>query len=212
MRGAHQRLDGLGVDLAARIHGRDLELRAGLLAQDLPGHDVGVVLEMGDEHLIAGLEQGPRIALRDQIDRFGRAAHEDDLVARARIDEPHQPVARPLIQRRRLLAQGMHAAMNVGVVMAFVVIDRIDDRIRTLRGGAVVQVSERFAVHHAGQHRKFAAHGQHVEGWMLIEHGNVLHRNFRSTCESGNWAISAFSMAARAEGTDMPVSTSARNA
>ena len=91
VRGAHQGLDRLGMHLAARIHRRDHELRAGLLAQHLPGHDVGVVLEIGDEHLIARLAASERaIALRDQIDGLGRAAHEDDLVARARIDEAHQ--------------------------------------------------------------------------------------------------------------------------
>ena len=50
--GAHQRLDRLGVHLAARIHRGDHQSRAGLLAQNLPGHDVRVVLEMRDEHLI----------------------------------------------------------------------------------------------------------------------------------------------------------------
>ena len=170
------------------------------------------MLEVGDEHFIACLEEGPRIALRNQIDRFGGAAYEDDFVTRARIDEPHQAVARPFIEGGRLLAQGMHTAVNVGVVVALIVIDRADDRIWPLRRGAVVQISDRFAVHQAREHRKLAAHGEHVEGGNRIEYGNVLHRKFRSTCESGSWVIKALSMALRAEPTDMSVSTSARNA
>ena len=94
---AEQRLDRFDVHLAVRVHGRNPEPRAGLFADDLPWNDVGMMLEVGDEHLVAGHQQRPRIALRDQIDRFGRAAHENDLVARARIDEPHQPVARSLV-------------------------------------------------------------------------------------------------------------------
>ena len=52
-----RRLDRLGMHLAARIHRRHHQLRAGLLAEHLPGHDVRMVLEMRDEHLIARLEQ-----------------------------------------------------------------------------------------------------------------------------------------------------------
>ena len=118
VRGAHQSLDCLGVHLAARIHGRHHELRAGLLAQHLPGHDVRVMLEMGNEHLIARLEQGTSIALRDQIDGLGRAAHEHDLARRTGVDEARDALACALIQRRRFLAQRMHAAMDVGVMHA----------------------------------------------------------------------------------------------
>ena len=55
VRGAHQRLDRLRMHFAARVDRRHDELRAGLLAEHLPGHDVGVVLEVGDEHLVARL-------------------------------------------------------------------------------------------------------------------------------------------------------------
>ena len=59
---------------------------------------------------------------------------------------------------------------------------------------------------------KLAAHGVHVETAGRSANADVFHRKFRSSCESGNWAIKAFSIAARADATDMPVSTSARNA
>ncbi len=104
----------------------------------------GVVLQVGDQHFIARLQRRPRVALRDEIDRLGGAAHENDLGARARIDEARHAVARGLVHRGRFLAQGMNAAMNVGVVTAFVVVDGLDDRLRALRGGAVVQIGQRF--------------------------------------------------------------------
>src|SRR5258708_33437158 len=98
------------------------------------------------------------------------------------------------------------------MVTAFVVIDGIDHRGRTLRRGAVVQIRQRSAVHHACKHGEPPAHGVHVEFHGSIGQCDIFHRNFRSVVESGNWAISAFSIACRAEGTDMPVSTSARKA
>jgi hypothetical protein len=89
---AHQRHHRVLVNLAARIDGRDHEPRARLFAHHLPRHDVGVVFQMRDEYLVAGFEHGPRVALGDQIDRFGGAAHENDLVPRPGADELFQPV------------------------------------------------------------------------------------------------------------------------
>ncbi len=40
-------------DLAAIVHRRDAQPRAGLGAELLPGHDVGVMLEPGDDDLVA---------------------------------------------------------------------------------------------------------------------------------------------------------------
>ena len=106
----------------------------------------------------------------------------------------------------------MHAAMDIGVVPALVVVHRVDHACRALRRGAVVQVSQRPAAHHARQDGKFAAHGLDVEGAVVVGECDIFHRNFRSSCESGNWLINAFSIAERAEVTDIPVSTSARKA
>ena len=121
-------------------------------------------------------------------------------------------VARTLVHRGGFLAQGMNAAMNIGVVMAFVVIDGLDDALCALRRGAVVQVGQRLAVHHARQNRELPARGLDIEDPVRMGECNIVHRNFRKICESGNWLISAFSIAERAELTDMPVSTSARKA
>ena len=72
----------LELDLAARDPWARRRSRAPVcLAEHLPGHDVGVVLQLGDQHLVAGPEPRPGVALRHQIDGLGRAAHEDDLLA-----------------------------------------------------------------------------------------------------------------------------------
>ena len=46
---------GVGVQqqLAIVVDGNDLQLRAGLLGELLPGHDVGVMLQMRDHDLVA---------------------------------------------------------------------------------------------------------------------------------------------------------------
>ena len=54
-------------------------------------------------------------AVGDQVDGLGGAAHEDDLARRARIDEAAHGLARALVGLGGPLAQGVHAAMHVGV-------------------------------------------------------------------------------------------------
>ncbi len=72
----------------------------------------------------------PRVG--DEVDRLGRVAGEDDLVAVGRVDEPRDPGAGLLVGGRRLLADRVDAAMDVGVVLAVVVGDRVDDDARLL--------------------------------------------------------------------------------
>ncbi len=58
-----------------------LELRPPLLAQELPGDDVGVMFHGRYQDLVAGLEPGPDKARGDQIDALGGRTGEDDLAA-----------------------------------------------------------------------------------------------------------------------------------
>ena len=70
--------------LAAPVDRRDLERAARLLAHELPRHDVRVMLERGDQDLVARAEARARVGLRNEVDRLRRAANEDDLARRAR--------------------------------------------------------------------------------------------------------------------------------
>jgi hypothetical protein len=57
----------------------------------------------------------------------------------------------------------MDASMDVGVMMAFVVVDRIDDEVRTLARGAIVEIHQGLAVDDARKDREVAPHGVYVE-------------------------------------------------
>ena len=60
---------------------------AGAGGELLPRNEVGVVLHLGREDDIAGLEVGGAPGLRDEVDRFGGAAREDDLGGVGGVDE-----------------------------------------------------------------------------------------------------------------------------
>ncbi len=146
------------VDDAATIHGHGLDDGAGLLRDELPGHDVRVVFERGEQDLVAALQARPRVGLRHEVDGFGGAAREDDFARGGGVDEGAHALARMLEHLRGFLAQLVHAAVHVGVVQLFVVVDRRDDAGGALRRGGAVEEDQRRAVHLAGEDGEVAPH------------------------------------------------------
>ena len=67
------------VELAFVVDRHDAERRPGLLANELPRDDVGVVLHPGEHDLVARPEVGAAPALGDEVDALGAAAREDHL-------------------------------------------------------------------------------------------------------------------------------------
>ncbi|GAB1426057.1 hypothetical protein MASR2M16_32910 [Thauera terpenica] len=149
-----QGVEGLKIKLAGVIDRCHLQYRARLLAQQLPGHDVGVVLHRGDEDLVAGAQLGPPPALRHEIDGFGGAAGEHDLFRMCGIDELLHGHARVVVELGGVLRQPMHAAVDVGVRFAVEAALGIDHRVRLLRGRAVVQIGQPAAVDRAREDGK----------------------------------------------------------
>ena len=126
--------------------GIDAQLRALLGGELLPGHDVGVVLQVRDDDLVARADVRAAPALRDQVDGLGRAAHEDDLVCRRRVEERAHLVARSLVGVGRARGERVRGAMDVGVLVRVEVREAVDHRLRLLRRGGVVEPDQRPAV------------------------------------------------------------------
>src|SRR5690242_4661470 len=101
----------IDLDLAPAIDGRHLQRAAGLVPHHLPGHDVRVMLEPGDQDLVPRSEARARVRLRHQVDALRGAANEDDFATRMCIDEPAHPLACTLIRFRGSLAKGIYAAV-----------------------------------------------------------------------------------------------------
>ena len=169
------------VDFAGLRDRDDLERGARLLAQQLPRHDVRVMLERGDQDLIAGRKLRTRKALRNEIDAFGRAANEYDFLRVARIDEAPDVFACAFVGVGRALTQRMHAAMHVGVIALVVAGDRVDDRARTLARRGIVEIDERLAVDLLRKDRKVAPNRSDVEALSGARGADVL-RSWRDSC------------------------------
>ena len=158
----HVATSQLGVQLLERQLAPlvDLEVaqrRAALAAEDLPGHQIGVMLHLGDQHGIARahVRAPPRVG--DEVDRLGRVLGEDRAL-RVGAHERGDGLARAVVGGVRLLGEGIHAAVHVRVVLAQVRRERLDHDRGLLRGRGTVEVHQLVTVKTPREDREVAAH------------------------------------------------------
>ena len=126
----------------ARVGDRHVgQLRALLGAQQLPRHEVGVVLHLRDDHEVAGADVGAAPAVGDEVDRLGRVAREDRLAGRG-AGERRDALARALVGLGRARGQRVHAAVDRRAVLGVVLVHRLDHRPRGLRRRGRVEVRQ----------------------------------------------------------------------
>ncbi len=77
VRGDKQLLEFLDEEIAVLIDGRPFDHGAAALAVEMPGHDVGVVFEDGEDDLVALVDHQAAKALGHEIDGLGGVAGED---------------------------------------------------------------------------------------------------------------------------------------
>jgi hypothetical protein len=81
LRARRQRLDEvLDVQRAVIVHRHPTDVRAAMLAVEVPRHDVGVVFENGDDDVIALAHHHAAETLRHEVDGVSGVAGEDDLL------------------------------------------------------------------------------------------------------------------------------------
>ncbi|MNS69805.1 hypothetical protein D3C72_1031330 [compost metagenome] len=160
----------LHIQIPALIQRNDPNYGAGAFGNQLPGDNIGVVLQGAEDDLVPYLEFAHAPALGHQIDRLGGAAGPDHLVAAGRIDKAGDRLAGCLEGAGGAAAQGMGGAVYVGVVGPIVVSDGVQHRLRLLGGGGVVQIDQRVAVHLLRQGRKLATQ----LGVLLLIHAPLI--------------------------------------
>ena len=104
--------------------------------QLLPGHEVRVVLHLGEHDPVALADVHVAPGAGDEVDRLGGVADEDDLAAVAGADVVGHRRPGALVGRGRLGGERVGAAVDVRVVAALVAVDRLDRRQDALGAGA----------------------------------------------------------------------------
>src|SRR5579875_2975897 len=119
-----------------------------------------MMLELADHDLVTLPEESRTPALGDQVDRFGRIAHKDDLARVRRVQEPPHLFARLFVKLGRASGEAVDAAMDIGIVAPVVLAEAIDDGARLLRAGGGIEIDE---IRMSGKDRKLAAHQTRIE-------------------------------------------------
>ena len=124
-----------------------LESCAARLCNELPRHDVAVMLRDRNDNLVALTNVGASVAVCDKVECLRRILREDDLLGTRCTDELLRPYTRRFIDVRRLHRQLIRAPVWVCIAVGAVVGDRLDDRLRLLRRCTIVKVDNGTPVH-----------------------------------------------------------------
>lgn len=164
---------GIGVEqqLPVVIDGDYSYLRSRNLRQLLPRHNVGVVLKMGDNYLIARADVLAAPSLCNQVYGLGGAPGEDDVVGRWRPQEAGHGRSGALEGVSRSRRQGVGAAVDIGIFVLVEVDQTVDDNLRLLRCRRIVQPDELAPVDSFLQDGEVTAHGFDVEGGVCRHAG-----------------------------------------
>ena len=126
---------------AVRIHLQVGEARTGLLAHELPGHQVAVMLRHGKGDLVAFVQAVQGIAVRHQVERLRGVAREHDLSGK-RPHEGRHLLTRPLVRLGGSDAFPGGASVRVAFSGSVEILYRLQHAARFERGGGVVQIRQ----------------------------------------------------------------------
>ena len=121
------------------------QLSLPVLTQELPGHDVRVVLHLGQHHEVSPVHVAPPPRVRHQVHR-GRGVRREDRLLRRRSQPVRDPPPRALVQIGRFDGERVDAAVDRRPRLRVITRHRIDHGLRRLRGGRGVEVHEAVTV------------------------------------------------------------------
>ncbi len=138
--------------------GKVAELDPAFGGEHEPRHDVGVVLELGEQDRLALGKKVPTVGVSDEVERFGGVLREHDLGFRPRrVDEPAGGPPRHLELAGRLLCNGVDPAVHVRVGGLVVMVHRVEHGTGTLRRRRRVEIDKPLAVRFLLEEREFLA-------------------------------------------------------
>ena len=134
-----QDVDGVENQPTCAIDGDGTQHGTGALREQLPGHNVGVVLHLADEDDIPGTQIGPTPTVCHEVDGLGSVSGEYDFPCAMGIEKKSHPTAGALELIRGLLAELIHAAVDIGIGRTVEGCLRSDDRFGFLGGRGTVE-------------------------------------------------------------------------
>jgi hypothetical protein len=115
------------------INGDGAQYSTSALGDELPRHNVGVMLHLAQQNYITSPQITPTPRMSHQINGFGGIAGENHLAVVSGVDKQRHPSPRPFEFERGLFTQLVYATMHIGVGGAVIVCQRRNHRFGFLR-------------------------------------------------------------------------------
>ena len=125
-----------------------------LLTHTLPGDDIGVMVQLRDNHLVTWSQKLTTVSLSHKIDTLRGASDEDDFLTAVGIDKPLHFLPCLLIGVGGTCRQCVGTTMDIRVIVAVIVRNLVYHLHRLLGGCSVVEPDEVMTIHFLLQHRK----------------------------------------------------------
>jgi hypothetical protein len=113
-------------------HRQEPQSRASSLSDQLPRHEIAVMLHLAEQNHVACAQECSAPRLRDEVDALARATREHNLVRRGSAEIARHARPRAFVSFRCARTQLVQTSMHVRVVMFVVVPERIDHGARLL--------------------------------------------------------------------------------
>ena len=131
-----------------------------------------MVLQLGDHDDVPGAERRQSVRIRDEVDRLGGIADEDDLARRGRVEERADLLARALQPLGGPLGELIDAAVHVRVRRLVERLHRLEHLAGLLRARRRIEVGEWLAVELLLEDREVGTDALGIQGG----HGRTGHR------------------------------------
>lgn len=167
-----KRLESIYLERPVFINVEDTELSPATLAKELPGDDVGMVLERRDDNLIALANELIAPCVGNKVYGLGRIASEDNLGRIGRSKERGDSLAGILIERGADVAEMVYAAVYIGIYSTIDVVVCVDYALWLLRRSGIVEIYELAAVDFLGKDWELRTDAVDIvrHDWEIIGH------------------------------------------
>ena len=125
--------------------------------EHLPGHDVGVVLGLGDDDLVAFLYKCFSKAPGGKVQRMGSAGGEDDFLTGRGADKVLYGITSGLVGVGRLDRHSVDGPVEVGRAFGRYSVPAAYDTPRTQGSSCIVQIHKRLSIDRAGKLREIVS-------------------------------------------------------
>ena len=157
-----KRIQLLGHQATPIVKGQNTNLSTTSLGHSLPRHDIGVVLHLADNNVIALVQEPFAPGIGYGIDRSGSTRSKDNLLARCGTNECAHALTSLLVELGSLRRELMHTTMYIGILLAVQTIHRLDNALGLLCRCTTIEIDERLAVYRALQNGEISAYALYI--------------------------------------------------